>query len=200
MGTLREGASISAVARDLLVSKRTVSYLKQAAAGLPPYATPPRKVGTARKKITTARTDAVLKREVLLNPSITAATLKKKHPMLLQNVSIRTIQHRLQKDLKMPSRRAAKKPLLTAPMIKKRFLFCRKYLHWTPADWRKVMFSDESTFRLVRRGSKMIRRPPGSSRYDTMYTVKTVKHPDSVMVWGAFSGNHGRGGLYYQIM
>ena len=64
MGTLREGASISVVARELLVSKRTVSHLKQAAAGLPPYATPPRKVGTARKKITTARTDAVLKREL----------------------------------------------------------------------------------------------------------------------------------------
>jgi hypothetical protein len=27
--------------------------------------------------------------------------------------------------------------------------------------------------------------------------VKTVKHPDSVMVWGCFSGAVGRGGLYF---
>lgn len=59
------------------------------------------------------------------------------------------------------------------------------------------MFSDESTFRLVSGGSKFIRRTATVSRYDAKYTVKTVKHPDSVMVWGAFSGNKGRGGLYF---
>ena len=68
------------------------------------------------------------------------------------------------------------------------------------ADWRKVMFSDESTFRLVRGGYKLVRRPQGVSRYDSKYTIKTVKHPDSMMVWtvwGALSGNKGRGGLYF---
>lgn len=59
------------------------------------------------------------------------------------------------------------------------------------------MFSNESTFRLVRGGSKTVRCPKDVSRYDLRYTVKTVKHPDSVMVWGAFSGNKGRGGLYF---
>ena len=65
------------------------------------------------------------------------------------------------------------------------------------ADWRKVMFSDESTFRLVRGGYKLVRWPQGVSRYASKYTIKTVKHPESVMVWGAFSGNKGRGGLYF---
>ena len=32
----------------------------------------------------------------------------------------------------------------------------------------------------------------------TQYTVKTVKHPHNVVVWGAFSGNHGWGCLYFQ--
>ena len=194
---LKEGASIARVALDLHVSKQTIFNLKRAAAGLPDNTTPPRKVGTGAKKKTSERTNAVLRREVMLSPSITAAALKKKHPLLLQNVSIRTIQHRLQKDLNLPSRRAAKKPLLTGAMMKKRLQFCKTYAHWTSTDWRKVMFSDESTFRLVRGGSRLVRRPPGTSRYDPKYTVKTVKHPDSVMVWGAFSGNHGRGGLYF---
>ena len=65
------------------------------------------------------------------------------------------------------------------------------------ADWRKVMFSDESTSRRVLRGYKLVRRPSGVSRYDSRYIIKTVKHPKSVMVWGAFSGDKGRGGIYF---
>ena len=65
------------------------------------------------------------------------------------------------------------------------------------ADWRRVMFSDESTSRLVLRGYKLVRRPSGVSRYDSRYIIKTVKHPKGVMVWGAFSGDKGRGGLCF---
>ena len=65
------------------------------------------------------------------------------------------------------------------------------------ADWRKVMFYKESTSRLVLRGNKLVHRPSGVSRYDSRYIIKTVKHPKSVMVWGDFSGDKGRGGLYF---
>ena len=67
------------------------------------------------------------------------------------------------------------------------------------ADWRKVMFCDESTSRLVLSGYKLIRRHSGVSRIDSRYIIKTVKHPKSVMVWGAFSGDMGRGGLYFSL-
>ena len=67
------------------------------------------------------------------------------------------------------------------------------------ADWRKVMFCDESTSRLVIRGYKLVSRPSGVSRYDSRYLIKTVKHPKSVMVRGAFSGYKGRGGLYFSL-
>ena len=43
----------------------------------------------------------------------------------------------------------------------------------------------------------MIRRPINVSRHDPRFIVKTVKRSDGVMVWGAFSGTHGRGGLYF---
>ena len=65
------------------------------------------------------------------------------------------------------------------------------------ADWRKVMFCDESTSRLVLRGYKMVGKPSGVSRYDSRYIIKTVKHPKNVMVWGDFSGDKGREGLYF---
>ena len=67
------------------------------------------------------------------------------------------------------------------------------------ADWRKVMFCNESTSRLVLRGCKLVRRLSGVSRYDSRYISKTVKHPKSVMVWGDFSGDEGRGGLYFSL-
>ena len=65
------------------------------------------------------------------------------------------------------------------------------------ADWRKVMFCNESTSRLVLKGYKLVSRPSGVSRYDSRYIIKTVKHPKSVMMRGAFSGDKGRGGLHF---
>ena len=91
----------------------------------------------------------------------------------------------------------AKKPLIIKVLMKKRILFCNIYKHWTIADWRKVMFCNERTSRLVLKGYKLVRRPSGVSRYDSRYIIKTVKHPKSVMVWGYFSGDKGRGGLYF---
>ncbi len=85
------------------------------------------------------------------------------------------------------------KPLLTSKMMVKRFKFANKYAHWTHEDWSKVMYSDESTFHCVRNIRKKVRRPSGSNRFDMKYTAKTVKHPASVMVWGCFSANLGRG-------
>ena len=65
------------------------------------------------------------------------------------------------------------------------------------ADWRKVMFCNESTSRLVLRRYKLVRRTSGVSRYDSRYIIRTVKHPKSVMVWGDFSEVKGREGLYF---
>jgi hypothetical protein len=50
----------------------------------------------------------------------------------------------------------------------------------------KVMYSDQSLFKCIRASRTKVQRPEGASRYDSKYTVKTVKHPDSVMVWGCY--------------
>ena len=57
------------------------------------------------------------------------------------------------------------------------------------------MFCNESTSPLVLRGYWLVRGTSGVSRY----IIKTVKHPKSVMVWGDFSGDKGRGGLYFSL-
>ena len=119
------------------------------------------------------------------------------HPDLLSNVSVRTIQHRLQKELGLPSLTSAKKPLINDRMKGQRLAFAKKHAHLTPTQWKKVMLSDESTFQVFRVGSTKVRRTSSSNRYDPRYTVPTVKYPQSVMVWGAFSGDKGTAGLLF---
>lgn len=64
---------------------------------------------------------------MLPDSAITGTNLKEKHPAPLKDVAVQTIQHRLQKDLKMPARCAAKKPILTEAMKKNWLQFCKKY-------------------------------------------------------------------------
>ncbi|KAG0723184.1 hypothetical protein GWK47_005654 [Chionoecetes opilio] len=122
---LKEGASVIRVAAEVNVTRMAIYNLKKAVESLPPGTVPPRKPGSGAPQKTSPRTDKIMRREVLNDPAITAAELKKKHPALLGNVSVRTIQHRLQISLKLPTRRAAKKPLLTEAMRRSGFPFVR---------------------------------------------------------------------------
>lgn len=192
-----EGVPTNEIVRRTGRGEATIRRIAAAARGLPPNQIPKRKPGSGAPRKTSKGTDVLMRREVLKNPFFTANDLKRDHPQLLANVSVRTLQHRLQKDLGIPSRRAAKKTLLTPRMAKKRIDFAKRYLHFTEEDWMKVMFSDESTFKCIRSAGGRVRRPKSTSRYNPRYTVATVKHSDQVMVWGCFSGISGRGGLYF---
>jgi hypothetical protein len=97
------------------------------------------------------------------------------------------IQHVLQKQLGLPSRVPAKKPLLTQAMLKKHLKFCQKYKNWMERDWASVVFSDELTFRILNSRGATVRRLSTMDRYRQKYTVVTVKHFPSGMVWGCFN-------------
>lgn len=178
-------------------SERTIFRLKNASRDVPKFTVPSHKPIPGRPRLTSKETDKLLRREVLKNPRLTASELKSCYPILLEKPSIRTLRHRLQKDLQLPSRIASKKPLLTDAMKKKRLAFAKKYKDWTPEQWEKVLWSDESTFQMFNHHHRRVRRPPSISRYNIAYTLPTVKHPVSVMVWGCFSGLRGRGGLFF---
>lgn len=192
-----ENVTIKDICARSARGKTSVMKVLSEAKGLPPGGLPVRKPRSGRPRSTSKGTDKLIKREVLKNPRLTAAELKNIHPDVLRNVSVRTIQHRLQRDLDMPCRIAAQKPLLTARMVKQRMCFARQYKDWTPAQWSKVLWSDESTFSIILKGRQRVRRPSSSSRFDPRFTQKTVKHSDSVMVWGCFSGAKGRGTLFF---
>jgi hypothetical protein len=98
---------------------------------------------------------------------------------------------------KLLSQSATKKPLLTVSMKKKRLSIVKKYLHWTKQDWQGVFFLDESTFGFINSRSTKVRRLSNMSLYKQLYTVSTIKHSPSIMLWGCFSSQKGWGDLYF---
>ena len=108
--------------------------------------------------------------------------------------SVRTIQRRLFKS-GLKSFRAARKPLLSPKNIWDRIAFCRKYESWTPDQWKKVIFSDETSICQFYSTVSRVRRPVGQ-RYNEKFVTHTVKNAPKVMIWGAISGS-GRCGLWF---
>ena len=96
--------------------KPTIMRFLVAAKDLPNNTVPKHKFGGGRKKKTSSHTDTIIKRELQKNPRLTALELQNLHPELLQHVKIRTVQHRLQKDLDLPSRKPTEKTLITEKM------------------------------------------------------------------------------------
>ncbi len=97
---------------------------------------PPRRPVSGRPRSTTHAEDERLKRYVEKFPSKTAKELIQEVKGFEQQ-SARFVQDRLKRVLKIPSRRAAKKPLLTKKMKKKRLDFAKKYISWTESDWAR---------------------------------------------------------------
>ena len=86
--------------------------LLAAARDLTQNAIPATKSRFGRPPKTTKHTDDLLWKELRKNHHLRASKLKQMHPDHLGNVSVRCIQHSLQKDLNIPSRCVASKPLV----------------------------------------------------------------------------------------
>ena len=99
-----------------------------------------------------------------------------------------TVSRRLSQKLNLKSYKPAKKLRLTAAIKAKRQQFANNHQHWTAEQWGKVLFSDESTFQQFVVRKRHVRRPNGK-RFDERYTIPTVKHPPSQMIWGAMFRN-----------
>ncbi len=114
---------------------------------LPPLPPPTKRLG--RKRHSTGRLNNKLRHYVQQFPTKTAEEVKTKVPVW-ENMSVCYFQKTLHKRLGMPARKPAKKKaLLTHKMRMKRLAFAKKYLNWTDKHWMDVVFSDESSFRIV---------------------------------------------------
>ena len=140
---------------------------------------------TGRPRVTTAREDNVMRRIVVRSP--TSSTKKIRAELLRRGrrISHMTISRRLSKDFNMKSYKPDKKPRLTAAMKAKRLQFANNHQHWIGEQWGKVLFYEESTFQQFVVRKRHVRRPT-SKRFDKRYTIPTVKHPPSQMVWESY--------------
>ena len=181
---LQKGDSVIAVVKDIEISREAIYQLKRLDTLLPSGIITKRKSGSGAPKKTSPKMDKLLKYEETSYPSSTAVESKNKHHELLHNVSTTSIRHRLQKVLGLPCCHAVKNPMLTTAM---------KYRHWTAAEWRKVIFSDESTFALVRELSKIVRHPSSASQYNQKIYDKNHKTPWQCNGVGNFQWKSGPG-------
>jgi transposase len=90
-------------------------------------------------------------------------------------ISDKTVQRRLH-EAKLFGRAARKKPLLMKRHREARLKWCREKRNWTDAQWKKVIWSDESKFCLVgSRGCQRVWRRPGEALKPECVN-STVKH------------------------
>lgn len=72
-------------------------------------------------------------------------------------------------------------------MRSKRLEWTRMHRNWTLDQWRNVIWSDESKFNLhCADNLPYVRRFPGE-RFKDSCVIRTVKYPQSQMIWGCFS-------------
>ena len=62
--------------------------------------------------------------------------------------------------------------------------------YWERGRWRRYLFGDEKLFYTKSgTGSRNVRRPQGSSRYDPQYLRTDYKNPEKLMVWAGISAS-----------
>jgi transposase len=120
------------------------------------------------------------RRQKLVQVTETVAKMKGK------KVSKRTIQRALA-DENIHSCIPRRRPLISESNKKKRLEWCMERSDWTVEDWKKVLWSDESTFsQFQKSGWGRIWREPGEEFHEDCI-ASTVKHSPQRMFWGCFS-------------
>src|SRR5579859_2298991 len=132
------------------------------------------------------RSFRILKRYIQRNRKQNYTTIQAN---TLSNVSIRTIQRKLHKELNMRKWLAKNRPKLTEEHARKRFQWTEKVKNWTVEDWAKVAWSDECSIEKDKDPRQVWVFRTSEEKYlcDTVKPKKTGQSV-SLMVWGAFAG------------
>ena len=147
-----------------------------------------RKTGSGRSRKTTEREERYLVLQCRRNRKNTASELGESiaNEDGTPNVTDRTIRNRLI-EAGYPARTPLKESLLNKDQRRKRLQWPKTHKDWDVERWRKVIWSDETSFsRFPRPGNVKVRRKPGEEiRGDCI--VPAVKHGGGkIVVWGSF--------------
>lgn len=175
---LSQGKAYSEIATQLSISPSTISKYKR----LLKIEVKPNRAG--RPRTINARDRRQLVTAILSGRVDTAPEAKR---LLALNVSNQTIRNVL-RAANLRGRAKVKKPLLTHRHRKRRLDFAYTYRHFTPEDWARVIWSDETKInRMGSDGKRYVWKAPGEGL--SKRTVQpTVKHGGgSTMVWGCMT-------------
>ncbi|GBN62737.1 hypothetical protein AVEN_134125-1 [Araneus ventricosus] len=92
--------------------------------------------------------------------------------------------------------KARRKPFLTSSNERRRVAWTKSHLSWTPSQWEKVLWTDESIFEVsyANIGRKVIRKKDKAK--DPSCYKRVILKASSVMVWGCLPTN-GVGSLHF---
>lgn len=179
-----EGLSIRDIESHTGVRKSTVADIINRCKAGKSVADSPR---SGRPKVTTPRQDKMIIRKSVAAPRKTAVDIQQEiHDEMNLSISRKTVARRLH-AAGLNGRVPVKKPLISKKNRAARLRFARIHQHWRIADWKKVLWSDESKFNLFGSDGKRYIRRPKNTRFHPRYQLPTVKHGGgSAMVWGCF--------------
>ncbi|KAH9085146.1 hypothetical protein LEN26_020630 [Aphanomyces euteiches] len=145
---------------------------------------------SGRGRSTTVYVDRLIHREALKDRRASTPTIAKGleifHDVI---VSEETVRRRL-RDFGLNGRAARKKPFISKANRLKRLAFAKKHLLWSPEDWKRVLFSDESPFNLTGSNGRIyVWRRPGEEFKDICLQPTFKSGRQTVMVWGAINFN-----------
>ena len=137
-----------------------------------------RKKGSGRPRKTSPRQDKLITRTAIKNRKATSKEIK--HQLKLK-VGASTIRNRLH-EANIKSYVATKKPLITKTNLKKILELAKQHQKWSVAQWKSVLFSDETTIHLHWSGQRLVWRRK-NERLDPDCINPTIKHDEKINVW-----------------
>ncbi|GBM29648.1 hypothetical protein AVEN_125295-1 [Araneus ventricosus] len=142
-----------------------------------------RRPGSGRPRGTTEREDRRIRRTAVSHRTASAAEIR---AAVGTTVTQRTVRNQLL-DVQLRARRPVACIPLTPRHCRLRRQWCQARAQWR-AEWRSVVFSDDSRFCLgASDGRVLIRRRPGERLQPNCLRPRHTGPTPGVMVWGAIS-------------
>ena len=138
------------------------------------------------QRITTEDEDKTIKNMLKHNSFLPLRDITNLLPVKISQTTLR----RRRTEFRLGSYVVAKKPGLRPENVEARLRWALEHINWSVEDWKRVIWSDESSIWVgVNPRRQWVIRPPGE-RLNRKYVKKTFKSAQvKVMVWACFTGD-----------
>ena len=151
-----------------------------------------RRKGSGRPRKTCPEQDRKILLDIKRNPKMCARDILKENNDL--KISEGTVIRRIKESGEFGNYFTLKKPVITEKNRLARVRWAKEHQDWTPEQWGRVLWTDESPFQLRYRKARRVWRRHGDRNAPVNFTP-SMKHEAKINVWGCFAKN-GVGNLH----